>query len=193
VNAANFSPAHFANVKFTKLANSYVLPAQPSAGVDVPAGRVTNWSVSEPFSQDVLSGLTSIDDEIRNTQRWTQAAAEESGVLNLASVAMQEVSGNTRFARLTIDSKSSQSRLLHFGFSDVARVFVNGELQYVGDNTYQSRDYRYLGTIGLFDSVVLPLHEGHNEVLIAVTEAFGGWGVMAELEDVDGVTIRYAD
>lgn len=61
---------------------------------------------------------------------------------------------------------------------------------YAGDNTYQSRDYRYLGTIGLFDTVVLPLVAGANEIVIAVTEAFGGWGVMAELDDLDGVSIR---
>jgi hypothetical protein len=76
---------------------------------------------------------------------------------------------------------------LNFGYSDTAKVFVNGKLIYAGNNTYQSRDYRYLGTIGLFDSVVLPLHSGENEILIAVTEAFGGWGVMAELENVDGI------
>lgn len=61
---------------------------------------------------------------------------------------------------------------------------------YAVDNTYQSRDYRYLGTIGLFDTVVLPLVAGANEIVIAVTEAFGGWGVMAELDDLDGVSIR---
>jgi glyoxylase-like metal-dependent hydrolase (beta-lactamase superfamily II) len=193
INAANFSPAHFANVRFTKLANSYVLAAQPSEEVDVPTGRVTSWSVSEPFGHDALDGLISIGDDVPGTEKWTTAKAEESGALNLASVAMQAVGKNTRFARLTINSESSQAKLLQFGYSDVARVFVNGELQYVGDNTYQSRDYRYLGTIGLFDSVVLPLREGDNEILIAVTEAFGGWGVMAVLDSLDGVTIKYAE
>ena len=43
--------------------------------------------------------------------------------------------------------------------------------------------------IGLFDSVVLPLRAGENEILIAVTEAFGGWGVMAEFENLEGITI----
>lgn len=190
INAANFSPAHFANVKLSTLADSYVLPAQPEAVEESPEGQVKYWSVSEPFS---LDGSTMLDEEIQKPQQWTRVAAEEDGVVNVASVAMQEIGGNTRIARLVIDSEASQSKLLWLGYSDAAWVYVNGELQYAGDNTYQSRDYRYLGTIGLFDAVAMPLRAGENEILIAITEAFGGWGVMAELEDLDGVTIRYDD
>jgi hypothetical protein len=97
---------------------------------------------------------------------------------------------NTRFARLSVHSDRAESKLLKIGYSDSVRVFVNGELHYAGDNTYQSRDYRYLGTIGLFDTVALPLHAGDNEILIAVTEAFGGWGVMAEFENLDGIILK---
>jgi hypothetical protein len=89
-----------------------------------------------------------------------------------------------------VHSDRAESKLLKIGYSDSVRVFVNGELHYAGDNTYQSRDYRYLGTIGLFDTVVLPLHAGANEILIAVTEAFGGWGIMAEFENLDGITLK---
>jgi hypothetical protein len=192
VNAANFSPAHFANVKVSKLADAYVLPARPSEPEEVPEGQIMSWSVSEPFAHDQLQGMTSLSNEIRDAGPWIQADAEPSGILNLASVPMQEVGGNTRFGRLVVNSESSQIKLLSFGYSDVAKVFVNGKLLYAGNNTYQSRDYRYLGTIGLFDSVALPLNAGDNEILIAVTEAFGGWGVMGELEDLDGVTIQYA-
>ena len=58
-----------------------------------------------------------------------------------------------------------------------------------GDNGYRSRDYRYLGTIGFFDSVTLPLKEGRNEVVIAVSESFGGWGLQASLESFEGLTL----
>jgi glyoxylase-like metal-dependent hydrolase (beta-lactamase superfamily II) len=190
LNAANFSPAHFANVKIAKLADAYVLPARLSVVDDAPAGRVTSWSVSDTFDREELQGVMSLSNEIRNSLLWSRADAEPSGITNLASVPMQAASKNTRFARLILSSERSQSKLLKIGFSDSARVFVNGELRYAGDNTYQSRDYRYLGTIGLFDSVVLPLHAGENEILIAVTEAFGGWGVMAELESVEGITVQ---
>ena len=39
---------------------------------------------------------------------------------------------------------------------------------------------------------MLPLAAGDNELWIAVSEAFGGWGVMAEIPDRDGLTMREA-
>jgi len=193
VNAANFSPAHFANVRVSKLADAYVLPARPAESKEMSEGQIASWSVSEPFAHDQLTGINSLSSETRDAQQWTKADAEPSGILNLASVPMQEVGGNTRFAKLAVTSASGQAKLMSFGYSDLAKVFVNGKLLYTGNNTYQSRDYRYLGTIGLFDTVVLPLKAGDNEILIAVTEAFGGWGIMGELEDLDGVTIQHTE
>ena len=72
---------------------------------------------------------------------------------------------------------------LRFGYSDRVRDFLNGRLLYSGDNGYRSRDFRYLGTIGLFDSVPLALRAGENELLLAVSDSFGGWGVLAEVGD----------
>ena len=75
-------------------------------------------------------------------------------------------------------------RQLVLGYSDAAAVFVNDTLTYKGNNGYLTRDYRYLGTIGLFDSVALPLQAGENEIWIAVSESFGGWGIMATITDL---------
>jgi hypothetical protein len=47
-----------------------------------------------------------------------------------------------------------------------------------------------MGTIGLFDEVYLPLKKGHNELWLAVTETFGGWGVTALFEDPAGINIK---
>jgi hypothetical protein len=69
-------------------------------------------------------------------------------------------------------------------------VLLNGRPLYSGDDAYQSRDYRFLGSIGWYDSVYLPLVEGRNELVMAVSEAFGGWGVQAKLEDLDGVALE---
>lgn len=63
----------------------------------------------------------------------------------------------------------------------------NGTLIYRGNNGYQSRDYRYLGTIGLFDTLALKLKGGDNELWIAVSEDFGGWGIMGRITDFEGV------
>ena len=139
------------------------------------------WQVSREFDEDELAGVMELDPAWQKAQHWNSVAANESGITNLARVATLSESGNTVIARTTLSSESRTRRLMNFGYSDKARVYVNGKLVYAGDNTYRTRDYRYLGTIGLFDSVVLPLEPGENEIWIAVTEAFGGWGVLAEI------------
>lgn len=190
ISAANLAPAYFANVKVSALAGAYVLRTRLVEAEEIPAGRIRSWLVSEPFDDELLQDVSALDTELRNVRQWTTVDAEATGITNLASVPMHAVGKNTRFARLILDSDKRQQKQLSFGYSDSASVYVNGQLVYAGDNTYQSRDYRYLGTIGLFDTVVLPLVAGANEIVIAVTEAFGGWGVMAELDDLDGVSIR---
>ena len=74
--------------------------------------------------------------------------------------------------------------------SDRVRVYLNGRLLFRGDDNYQSRDYRFLGSIGYFDSLYLPLAKGGNELLIAVSEEMGGWGIQAKLEDLAGITLQ---
>jgi hypothetical protein len=69
-------------------------------------------------------------------------------------------------------------------------VYLNGTLLYRGDNTYVSRDYRYLGTIGQFDEVPLSLQPGVNELVFVVSEGFGGWGITATFLDTNGMSFE---
>ena len=39
------------------------------------------------------------------------------------------------------------------------------------------------------NELVLPLRHGRNEIRFAVTEGFGGWGVLAQIEDRSGVRV----
>ena len=64
---------------------------------------------------------------------------------------------------------------------------MNGKLVYGGNNSFRTRDYRYLGTIGFFDSLYLDLKEGDNEILLAIKEGFGGWGMKARIDDLSGI------
>ena len=183
VSSANFSAVHFANFKYTQLANQYALPpANAAAALD---GRITEWQVSDTFDEALLSESASLGEDLQEARTWTSLAAEDSGITNLAEVITDENGGNTVLARYIIDGRRGEQKRLTFGYSDKARVYLNGTLIYAGDNTYLTRDYRYLGTIGLFDSVVLPLDNGDNELVIAVSEAFGGWGIMGQLSRIE--------
>ena len=112
---------------------------------------------------------------------WHSLDAEPTGIANLAQVQGIGEGGDTAFAMLKMTADEAETRQLSLGYSDSAAVYLNGTLIYRGDNTYRSRDYRYLGTIGLFDNVALPLIKGENELCIAVTEAFGGWGLIGKI------------
>ncbi len=59
------------------------------------------------------------------------------------------------------------------------RCISIGRLLFTGRSAYRERDPSFLGIIGYNDTVVLPLAKGHNELVVKVTEVFGGWGLMA--------------
>ncbi len=88
-----------------------------------------------------------------------------------------------------VRSASDAVRALELGFSDRAIVYLNGQPLFRGDDTYRSRDYRFLGSIGWFDTVYLPLRAGENELIVAVSETLGGWGLQARFSDPSGLLL----
>ncbi len=157
---------HVAELRFAQGAS---VPPVPAAPVDPDA--VAAWEVSEPFAEvDVPETLVLRD------LTWTRLDAEPSGLTNLARAHGIFGEMNTVYARTTIGSDRARRRPLELGFSDRVVVFLNGERIYRGDDTYRSRDYRFLGSIGWFDTLYLPLVAGENELVVAVSEDFGGWG-----------------
>ena len=49
-----------------------------------------------------------------------------------------------------------------------------------------------LGGIGYWDTLVLPLEAGENELVFAVSENFGRWGVQARFAEPDGISLEPA-
>jgi glyoxylase-like metal-dependent hydrolase (beta-lactamase superfamily II) len=182
ISVARFAAARFANFKFTQLANAYAFPPQPQ--VEYADGIVQSWQVSDAFAESELAAAIEPGDDAAAARVWTPLSAETSGITNLAWLPGGSETDNTRFARHVIHAQHKETRLFSFGYSDRASVYLNGTLIYKGNNNYLSRDYRYLGTIGLFDSVALPLKRGDNELWIAVSEDFGGWGIMGRITEL---------
>jgi hypothetical protein len=153
-----------------------------------PAGAVMEWEVSAPFAETALEGRSEITSSLKNDLTWAALESEPTGLANLSRVSVLTREANTVFARVTVVSDRAQMKTLTFGYSDRLRLFFNDRLLYTGNNGYRTRDYRYLGTIGYFDAVTLPLQKGKNELWLAVSESFGGWGVQAAFENTDGLT-----
>jgi hypothetical protein len=184
----NFGAAHFADFRF-ETADKPKLKGRVERTRTAPAGTVVKWQVSGPFAEKTLEHSLEISPSHKNDLAWTALESEPTGLANLSRVSVLTREANTVFAKVTVVSDSAQSKTLTFGYSDRARLFFNDRLVYTGNNGYRTRDYRYLGTIGYFDAVTVPLRKGRNELWFAVSESFGGWGLQAAFDDTGGLTI----
>jgi len=185
-NAGN---ERFSNV--TIAPGSPVIPAaEASEGEATEAlATVANWRVSTPFAESLVETATTTSAADLGITSWSDLDSTERGIANLARLASPADDHNTVVAALTLRSDRAQVARARFGFSDRVRVFLNGRLLYSGNDTYTSRDYRFLGTMGLFDEVALPLEAGDNELWFAVSEDFGGWAIVAEIAPTDGLEV----
>ncbi|MVM33790.1 hypothetical protein GO755_27375 [Spirosoma sp. HMF4905] len=149
-----------------------------------------NWQVSSTFDEKLLQTDYTIPQSVANQLTWNTLTAENSGKLNVSRIRKRSEAANTVFTKLTIVSDKPQIKKLNLGFSDRAKVYVNGRLVYAGQDEFLSRDYRFLGTVGYYDEIYLDLKKGQNELWIAVSENFGGWGVQGKIADQSGLTIK---
>jgi hypothetical protein len=151
-------------------------PAPPPAPPP-PDGVLRSWEVSDAFAEE------DVDRERQAARTWTAIESEPGGLVDLARVQGIDDGRNTVLARTTIPAKQAGTSVVKLGYSDRALVYLNGTPLYGGDATYRCRDYRFLGSIGWHDTLYLPLDEGENELAVAVSEDFGGWGVQARVVD----------
>lgn len=184
----NNGEGYFANFTYT-ITDNVQLQGTPKPKQPATPGTVTRWEVSTPVSGKDIMTATSLK-PFEKGLSWKTVESENTGTVNLASVAEWSEENNTVLARVVVNADKDQLKKFVFGFSESARVYFNGNLLYSGEDVYRSRDYRFLGTIGYFDALYLNLKKGRNEITIAVTEIFGGWGVRGRFEDVRGVSFQ---
>ena len=181
-------PTRFANVQYTiKTAATPVAKSIPANGTD---GWITRYQVSQQLDRSFFDGKKIITASMKSALTWSSQNTEPSGTINLSRFTKANDSGNVMIARVVIRSDEDQLKGIAFGFSDYVVVYLNDRALYTGADNFRSRDYRYLGTIGLFDMLFLPLKKGDNEVWFVLSEDFGGWGVKAKLEDMEKISLR---
>ncbi|MDX1572273.1 MAG: hypothetical protein R3200_17460 [Xanthomonadales bacterium] len=179
---SGFAPAWFADFSYSdEVPEDFASRTFEPIPENETAGLVREWRVSEAFEVGRQPDLV-LESDLRDALAWKSFMVEPEGLVNLAKAAGVDRDHRAVLAEFTIESESAETRLMTFGYSDAARVFLNGAEVYRGDNGYRTRDYRYLGTIGLFDAVPLRLKSGENVVTFAIAEGFGGWGVMAAVD-----------
>jgi hypothetical protein len=181
--------AHFANFSFTSLDHPQI-KSQVNPEVSTPEGTITSYEVSDPFAEKSLDGVDNLTDKEKNLRSWKKALTENSGLLNLAGTVEWSENTNATFVKIVIQSEKNQIKKLNIGFSDRVKVYLNNQILFSAHDEFQTRDYRFLGSIGYYDEVWLSLKKGTNEVLISVSENFGGWGIQTKIEDQKEITIK---
>lgn len=189
----------FANFSIDAAENT-AIKGTPKPEAVAASGIVPTWAVSEAFDGRLLEGKVLLTEEFKRTLKSTkrtlkyaQLHAEPGGMTNLAQVQGLESGLDTVFAKLVITSEQDRIKKLHFGFSDRVKAYLNNQLLFEGDDSELSRDQRFLGTVGYYDALYLPLKKGANELLLAVSESVdnaGGWAVQARFEDLQGLTLE---
>lgn len=182
------APAHFANFSYRET-KRLDLDGIAAAPFEMAPHTITSWQISEPFGEGVLDGKMALSETDLAALSWSPLGVEDAGVANIARLTGRTRDVNTVFAKAVLVSETVQIKPLRFGYSDRARIYLNGQMLFGGDASFTARDHKFLGTVGLFDAVSLPLKAGRNELVIAVSESFGGWGVMAALGDMEGVEV----
>lgn len=155
-----------------------------------PPGVVKRWEVSSPFT--LAAGAIRSLPAAAASGAWKTVPAEPSGLV-VAERHVRHSEQDERpgvLARIAIDSDSDSDREFRFGYSDEVTVFLNGRPLFSGDARYSHDNPRQEGLIGYWQGTVyLPLKKGRNELVLAVSEVFGGWGWMGQFPDTKGLTI----
>lgn len=167
------------------------LSEQPGADLTKHDTRyIRDWQVTKPdslpFGREPNGFILP-----KPSTSWEAIHAERRGLINLS-----RKFGNSQYRKMVwlrakIKSEFNQTQNLKLGFSDEVWVFVNQRPVYVDKNIYyQNMRKSPNGRISLDNcSFPVALVKGDNELLIALSNDFYGWGIMARLESLEGIEI----
>jgi hypothetical protein len=182
-------PTYFSNVSYTPDDTHYA-----TVNPVLPPGTIVDWDLSPALPAEtqhpgVLPALSSIP--------WQPVHAESPGLVLVSRyraapgvgaptahpdsiLGGRVVGSKVVYARTTITAATAGLRRLQIGFSDGMVIYCNGVPLYFGIHPSGWHNLGYMEITG--DAVYLPLKAGKNEIVVAVTEFFGGWAFSARLD-----------
>ncbi|MCK4871577.1 MAG: SMP-30/gluconolactonase/LRE family protein [Phycisphaerales bacterium] len=148
-----------------------------------PEHVITEWEVSRVVSASRVDPDQYPPFFFVFAAQWQPVEAEPTGLVNLSKhIQRTGQEPDCVFARTIFRSDEERDIELTFGYSDDVTIFLNGKKVFSGASAYRSRDPSFLGIVGWNDAVRLHLRKGLNEILLTVTESFGGWGFMCKTD-----------
>jgi sugar lactone lactonase YvrE len=175
--------AFFSNFKY-RIDDTLKFDSPPK--IETPPGIIMEWQLSQVFKASQIDTEHYPSQEELAKVTWQKVGIEPSGLVNVARfVKFSRTEPESVLAKTTLLSDKDEVKKFWFGYSDEISIFLNGKILFTGNSAYRSRDPSFLGIIGLYDAIYLPLKKGENELLLLITESFGGWGFMFQ----DGTAI----
>lgn len=151
---------------------------------------IKNWQVSEPAKLEIGHELSnSAMPDIQT--RWQPIVVERRGLVNLTRLYGHGDSRQYVWLRSKIISKTSRKMKIDLGFSDEVWVFLNDRTVFVDKNLYgQGMRKNPDGRISPMNaSFEIQLNEGENDLVVGVANDFFGWGIIAHVDDLNGITL----
>lgn len=188
--SGRFTGMHLANITVDHTTPELV-DFKPVERETIP-NLIEEWKISDMFEEKLLDDPSNLDPMLSERKWQGKIQVEEGTAANIARIQKLRdgTPGNTVLAKINIQSDKDQIKLFEFGYSDRVVAILNGQPIYWGTNKWRSRDYRYLGTVGLFDGIYLDLKKGKNELIMAVSEDFGGWLITGRFKNSEGVKVK---
>lgn len=184
------SNARFANVRVQPGAGAELIPATPEPP-QAEAGTVRSWALSRAL--DAPAGALPAPPTAAALGALQRVETEPDGLLELhRHVTVRPGARETHAAaRIVVRASSAGLRAFDLGFSDRATVFLNGRALFTGEGAYSFDRPRREGLIGYDQArLYLPLEVGDNELLVVLSDFFGGMGLMGRFPDPSGLTLE---
>jgi len=191
-------PAYFANLTVKPNETEGLSHEEGADLTNHDINYIRRWDVSA--SQFLESGRELIIKDLpTDTTKWKPILAERRGLVNLSRVfgGLDNRGGGVQnknryvWLKTTIHSSKEQIARIQLGFSDEVYVFINRGLLYVDKNQYPQPIRKYPdGRLDIANSAFdIPLKAGDNELIIGVSNYFYGWGIVARMQNMDGITV----
>ncbi|UCC73428.1 MAG: SMP-30/gluconolactonase/LRE family protein [Gemmatimonadota bacterium] len=180
--------ACFSNFRYS-LTSELAFDEPPA--VETPPGTIIDWEISRTYPTQRANRARYPHFFSIFTAGWRKVRAEPSGLVDISRhVARENSKGDIILARTIFRAAGNEPLQLSFGYSDEVDLFFNGKKVFSANSAYRYRDPSFLGIVGAYDHVYLTTEKGLNEVLMMVSESFGGWGFMMQADRALDLPVR---
>jgi hypothetical protein len=180
------------------ISNLVVRPKQveglsPWEGIDPVSNDpryIRQWQVTA--ARPIPKGIDFSNDLIPGKETtWQPIDAERRGMVNLTRLYGMSRDRRISWLKVHIRADSAQRHRLDLGFSDNVWIFLNGRYLYVDKNDFGAPIMKEPGGRMSIEntSFWVPLAKGDNELLVGVGNDFYGWGIVARLDNLNGIKV----